>query len=1053
MIEYFARHPTAANLLMLVVVLLGALGIPQLQRETYPQFETDTLQVSVSFAGADAQVMDQDVVERIEDVLGGMEGILSMTSTARDGGASITIEAQDGASVETLLTDVKSAVDSIQDFPEGMEEPVVTRRTRSRSVLTIAVTGPMSGQDLLLYLAQLKRRLLAHDEVTQVSIAGFSTHQLRIRLDPSALARYALNVETVSQAVAAQSLDNPLGSLETRTGSILVRYADRRTTPEALASLVVATAEGGGEIRLRDVAEVDDAFAVEEEQTYFNGQRAGLLVVDKASTEDSLDVRDAVQEFLDEQQRVKPDGVELAIINDSTSVIEDRLALLLTNGVQGLLLVFLTLWLFFDLRLAFWVAVGLPVSFLGALWLMQQTGQSLNMMTMMGLLVALGLLMDDAIVLAENVASHLARGVGPLRAAVDGVQEVAGGVLSSFVTTICVFVPLSAIDGRIGRTLQVIPAVLIAVLAVSLIEAFLILPNHLGHSLRHSVAGRQAPNRFRRIFDAAFDAVRERGLGRLVDFAVRHRYGAMGLTVAALLISAGVLEGGHLRYQAFPDTEGNTVELRLALPIGTALPQTMLEVERVVEAAQRAGAAFSADQPEGERLVRNTSARFNYNPDVDETGPHVATITVDLLDVERRGTTLADFTSRWREELGPLPSAVSAKFGQGGRRGPGGNPVEVRLLGDDLDRLDDAASHVREWLARNPAVSDLSDDLEPGSTQIRLRMRPGAGATGLTGATLSALLKSALWGVTVETLYHEGEQFEVYVELEPQARDTVADLEHFPIVVDEGVTVPLGSLAYIEPHKSFARIRRRNGARTVTVSGAIDREQANLAQLMERFAQEAIPQIEAEFPDVSIEIGGEIEDSNETLGSMAKGMVLGLFAIFALLSLQFRSYIEPLVVMLAIPFAFVGVVVGSLALGMPLSSQAVLGFVSLAGVVVNDSILLMVFIKEARARGASVDEAVTRASRSRFRAVLLTSATTVAGLVPLMFETSRQAQMLIPVATSITFGIAASTVLVLVVLPALYAILGDLRLVSSPAASDPVASDPVEPASVEARSS
>ncbi|MCA9705320.1 MAG: efflux RND transporter permease subunit, partial [Myxococcales bacterium] len=1022
MIGYFARHPTAANLLMLVVVLLGALGLPGLQRETYPVFETDTLTVSASFPGADAQVMDQDVVERIEDVLGGMEGIASMTSTARDGGASVSVEVEDGFSVETLLADVKSAVDSIRDFPEGMEEPTVTRRVRSLSVLTIAVTGPMSGQDLLLYLERLKRRLLAHQGVSQASIAGFSTHRLRIRLDQAALARYGLSVEAVSSAIAAQSLDTPLGSLEARTGSLLVRYADRRTTPEALAALVVATAADGGEIHLRDVAEVDDAFAVEEEQTYFNGQRAGMLVVGKATTEDSLDVRAAVEEFLEEQRRLKPEGVELTITNDSTAVIEDRLALLVTNAVQGLVLVFLTLWLFFDLRLSFWVALGLPVSFLGALWLMQLTGQTLNMMTMMGLLVALGLLMDDAIVLAENVASHLARGARPLQAAVEGVQEVAGGVLSSFITTICVFVPLSAIDGRIGRTLQVIPAVLIAVLSVSLIEAFFILPNHLGHSLR----AQGSPSRLRRGFDAAFAALRERGLGRVVDFAVRHRYGAAGLTLAALVISAGVIEGGHLRYQAFPDTEGNVVEFRLALPIGTTLDETQREVERVVDAAERAGEAFAADQPQGERLVHNTSARFNYNPDVDETGPHVATVTVDLLDVERRGTTLDEFTARWRKELGPLPQAVSAKFGSGGRRGPGGNPIEVRLLGDDLERLDQAAERVTEWLGREPAVSDLSDDLEPGSTQIRLRLRPGAGATGLTGASLSAYLRSALSGVSVELLFHEGEQFEVWVELERRARDTVADLEHFPITLAEGVTVPLGSVAYIEPAQSFARIRRHDGARTVTVSGAIDRDRANLAQLMARFAQEAIPEIEAEFPDVSVELGGEVEDSAQTLGSMAQGAVLGLFAIFALLSLQFRSYIEPVVVMLAIPFAFVGVVIGSLALGMPLSSQSVLGFVSLAGVVVNDSILLMVFIKGARARGASASEAAAQASRDRFRAVLLTSATTVAGLVPLMFETSRQAQMLIPVATSITFGITASTVLVLVVLPAIYAILGDL---------------------------
>lgn len=1030
MIAWFARHPTAANLLMLVFLLLGALGVPQLQRETYPEFEATSLSVSASLPGADAEVIDQDIVARIEDVLGGLEGIASVASSSREGRATVTVEVEDGHEVETLLTDVRSAVESIQDFPEAMEdEPTVTLRSRARSVLTVAVTGPMSGQDLLLYLERLKRRLLAHDDVSLVTVAGFSTHQLRIRLDPSALARHGLDVATVSAAIAAQSLDSPVGSLETRAGNLLVRYADRRTTPASLAALVVATATDGGEVRLGDVADVEDAFAVEEEQTYHDGKRAGMLVVSKATNEDSLDVRAAVQEFLEEQERVKPEGVEFAIVNDSTAVIEDRLTLLVLNGVQGLILVFLTLWLFFDLRLAFWVAAGLPVAFMGALWVMVATGQTLNMMTMMGLLVALGLLMDDAIVLAENVASHLARGAKPLAATVAGVQEVANGVLSSFATTICVFVPLSAIDGRIGRTLQVIPAVLIAVLAVSLIEAFFILPHHLGHSL----PAERRPGRLRMRFDAAFDAVRERGLGRVVGFAVRHRYASVGLTLGAFIACVGAVQGGQLRYQAFPDAEGDVVEYRLAMPVGTSLPRTQQEVERVVEAAGRAGAAFDPDQPDGQPLVRHTSVRFNHNADVEEGGPNVATVTVDLLSVEHRNTTRAQFSERWREEIGTIPDAVSAKVGAGGRGGPAGNPVEVRLLGDDLERLDEVAGRVKEWLAEEPAVSDLSDDLEPGSPQLRIRLRPGAGATGLTGAALAASLRSALGGVAVQTLFHEGEQFEVFVELEEGARDTATDLELFPVPVGEGVTVPLGSVAHVELVTGFAGIRRRDGSRTVTVSGAIDRERANLAQLMARFADEAVPELEAEYPDVRLEIGGEVEDSAETMGSMTRGMVLGLFAIFALLSLQFRSYIEPLVVMLAVPFAFIGVVIGSLAMGMPLSSQSVLGFVALAGVVVNDSILLMEFIKNARARGVPTVEAVNVASRDRFRAVLLTSATTVAGLFPLVFETSRQAQMLIPLATSICFGITASTVLVLVVLPAIYAILDDLGLAAGSA--------------------
>jgi hydrophobic/amphiphilic exporter-1 (mainly G- bacteria), HAE1 family len=1024
-IDYCARHPTAANLMMLALILIGVLALPDLQRETYPEFEAEAVQIRASYPGADAETMDEAVVARIEDVIGGLEGVDTINARASEGSASVTVELEDGAELETLLTDIKSAVDTIKDFPLDMEEPTVTAQTRSRSVATIAVTGPMSGQDLKLYLERLKRRLLTDDQVTQVSIAGFSAHRLQISLDQAALHRYGLDVATIADAISAQSLDSPLGELQMRGRTLLVRYDDKRVTPAQLRKIVIATGETGGEIVLGDLATVEDAFSVDEEQTYFNGERAGMLVISKASSEDSIEVFAAVERFIAEQELVKPDGVAFTITNDTTSVIEDRLGLLLTNGAQGLLLVFLVMWLFFDLRMAFWVAAGVPVSFLGALWIMSLTGQSLNMMTMMGLLIALGLLMDDAIVLSENVATHLQAGKSPLRAATDGVKEVAGGVVSSFATTVCVFVPLSAIDGQIGRTLQVIPAVLIAVLAMSLIEAFLILPNHLGHSLQPHA--KRHPTRL--AFDKAFAWLRERGLGRLVDAAIRFRYVAIPLALAAFLACLGAIEGGTLRYQAFPDTEGDVVEFRLELPAGTSLEATKLEAERVVAAAHRASELLRGDQPDGQDLVENASVRFNYNANVEDTGPHVATVSLDLLSVEIRATTLAEFSAVWREEIGPIPNAIGASVGAGGRRGPGGNAIEVRVQGDDLERLDIAAEEIKDWFAGFPGASDLADDLELGTAQVRVRLRPGVGTPGLTGSTVATQIKTALAGVSIETLFVAGEEYEVFIELDRHQRDTIADLEILPIRLADGSRVPLGAVAMVEQTRSYGRVSRQAGMRTVTVTGGLDREQQNLAALIGQFGDEALPELEAKYPDLDFAIGGEMEDSAATLGSMAQGTVLGMLAIFVVLSLQLRTYVEPMLVMLAIPFAFVGVVVGSLAIGAPLSSQSILGFVSLAGIVVNDSILLALFIKKAQADGMSIVDAARTASRDRFRAVLLTSVTTIAGLVPLMFETSRQAQMLIPVATSIVFGLSASTVLVLVLLPAAYVMLADLGLI------------------------
>ena len=1031
MIGYFARHPTAANLLMLVIALLGVLTLPDLRRETYPEFEPSRIRVSAQYPGAGALLVDEMVVARIEDAISGLEGISSMASQSREGSASISLEIDDEADFDTVLAEIESAVGRLTDLPEDMDPPLVSAVSRAAQVASVAVTGPMSGRDLKLYCESLKKELLRYGEVTQVALAGFSTHQLRVRVEQAALQRQGLGLDDVANAVAANNIDMPVGTLAARGGDVLIRYADLRTTAEGLAEIVVKSGETGAEVRLGDVATIEDVFAVEEEQLYFNGERACMLSITKTSAQDSLQVLAAVQEFLDDQEHKKPTGVKLTLTEDVASVIHDRLELLTINGIQGLLLVFFTLWLFFGRRLAGWVAAGLPVSFLGALWLLHLLGHTLNMMTMMGLLVALGLLMDDAIVLAENVAAHLSRGKTAMQAAVDGVSEVAGGVLSSFVTTICVFVPLSAIDGRIGRTLQVIPVVLIAVLAMSLIEAFFILPGHLGHSLRPEDASGSRSG-FRRRFDAAFERVREGGLGRAVDLAVRHRYLTVGMAVALFVASVGMVTSGRLRYQNFPDTEGDVVQLRLAMPPGTSLERTKREVDRAVEAAWRVSSELTPEQPGERPLVRNVSGRFNYNADVDESGPHLATVSVDLLSVELRTVTLEAFTGAWRKALGPLPSSAAARFTAGGRGGPGGNPIEVRIEGDDLEELEGVAAEIKEWFAGFPGVFDLSDDLQSGATQVRVRLRPGTASTGLTGADLAARLRAAFGGVSVKHVWDRGEQYELFVELDRSSRDTLADLETFPVpIVPEG-SVPLGSVASIELDRSYAKVARTNGVRTATVTGNVDRETTNVAELMRRFRVERLPPLADEHPDLHVSLGGETEQSKETIGSLGRGMIIGIFGVFVLLSFQFRAYAQPAVVMLAIPFAFVGVVWGYVMIGSPLSSQALLGFVSLAGVAVNDSILLMVFIARARASGASATEAARRASRDRFRAVFLTSATTIAGLTPLMFETSRQAQVLVPVATSIVFGISASTVLVLIVLPAIYSVLADFSLTRGP---------------------
>jgi hydrophobic/amphiphilic exporter-1 (mainly G- bacteria), HAE1 family len=1018
-IGFFTRHPTAANLLMLLFAVLGLVALPDMRRETFPDFSLDALIITIVYPGASSETVEETVVQRVEDALDGVENVTEIKSQSQESLAQITVEMAEGGDMTTFQADVTSALDGIADLPGDTEDPVITRGGFSSAVVSIAVSGKMSAPDLKAYCEQLKRSLKRYPEIALVDVNGFSDRQLKIRLKEGVINQYGLSINALADTIAAQSLDMPAGNIETRDGEILVRLTEERRTREELEELVVLGGELGSEVTLGAIATIDSTFEDEEEKLIFNGQRAGLVTISKTKGEDALVILDAVNDFVAKQSEIAPKGVELTLTQDNASVIQDRLDLLVENGWQGLVLVFLTLWLFFNIRLAFWVAAGLPVSFLGALFVMQKIDYSLNMMTMIALLMALGLLMDDAIVLAENVASHYQRGKSMVQAAIDGVSEVAVGVLSSFVTTLAIFVPLAFLSGTIGKVMLVIPVVLCLVLAVSLVEAFCILPNHLSH-----VHGGE-PGKLRKRFDAGFEHVRQNVLGKAVDWAVTHRYVTVGATVGIFIVSLAMFAGGILQFEAFPNTDGDIVQLRLLLPAGSPLSRTEETAEMAEEALERVNESLSAKQPGGAKLIRSSSTRFNFNRDAGEVGPHLATITADLLPAEKRVGRVDDLLTRWREELGPLSDVVSANFTEPAN-GPAGFAIEVRLQGDDLDHLDAAAQDTIAWFDKYEGVFNLRSDLRVGKPEIRVRMRPGAMSSQLNARTIAAQLRSGLSGSVARQILVGAEDYEVQVELARTEADSLSDLEYFQISLGNRRYVPLGTMTTLEPARGFSRITRVDGLRTVTVTGDVDTQVANAQQLVNLYKATRASEVPEAFPGVQVDFEGESAETAKTMGSMVSGFGVGLFAIFVLLSFQFRSYIEPIIVMVAIPLALVGVVFGNILMGDNLSLPGVLGFCALAGVVVNDSILLVEAIKEQRRQGVSIPNAARAASRLRFRAVLLTSVTTMAGLIPLMFETSAQAQTLIPIATSIVFGTLTSTLLVLIVLPAMYAILGDL---------------------------
>jgi len=1035
MIVWFARHPTAANLLMAAIMILGVVTLPQLLRETFPEIENDKVEVRVVYKGATTAEVEDDICRRIEDAVDQITDIDEVRCEAREGLGIATVLMREGSRMTRFLEDVKSEIDAITDFPQLAEAPVVQELGRTDAVVSVAVSGIEDAVVLKAYAEDLKSRLQMLDEISGVTIKGFSTHQLRIEIPAATLRRFGLSAEDVAVAVQRQSVGSPAGELHGGREDVLLRFDDRRKTVAELGELVVISGATGAAIRLDAIARITDRFELEEQKVLFNGRRAAVLDITKTRAQDTLRAYDAVRDFVARENEVVPAGIELALTQDRSSPIRDRLDMLIRNGGQGLLAVFAVLWLFFNFRFSFWVTMGLPVAFLGALFVMPAMGISINMISMVGLLIGVGLLMDDAIVIAENIAARRDLGDAPMQAAITGVQQVLPGVLSSFATTVLVFGSLAFITGNIGQILRVLPIVLIVVIAVSLVEAFLILPNHLAHSLMNS-AGHE-PSRFRRGFERAFAHFRDRSFGPLADRAIEHRYFSVGVVLMLLMLSIAMPLGGKLKFTGFPVTEGDVVEARVLLPQGTPLARTEAVVERLQSAARELNDEFKQMQPMGRDLVRNITVIFAENPDAYESGPHVARVIIDLLGGELRATSLEEFRNRWRERIGMPPDVIALKFSEPAV-GPAGRAIDLRLIGTDLEQLKAASLELVEWLNGFSGVKDLSDDLRPGKREYHLTLKDSAGVLGLDANAIAGQIRAAVQGYKVDEFPLGAQNYEVDLRLSLADRKNIDDLERLSIVGPDRALIPLPVLVHIKEARGWARIHRVDGRRTVTVQGEVDREQANAQELLQLARQEFFPALRERYPSVHLDVQGASSETADTGRSIVRNVLLGLFGVYILLAVQFRGYLAPVCVMAVIPTALIGVIFGHLALGYDLTLPSMVGMASLFGVVVNDSILLVVFMRNARRAGKSAREAAREASRARFRPILLTSITTVAGLLPLLTETSLQAQILIPLAVSLAFGLTTATLCALFLVPALYCILDDFGVLGELEVAAPV---------------
>ncbi|SNS02024.1 efflux RND transporter permease subunit [Antarctobacter heliothermus] len=1017
MISYFVRHPVAANLLMALICILGISVISNLERETFPEFTADSVSVSVTYPGASALDVDEEVCGPLEDALTGLTGLADFQCLSVDGRAAATAELEEGGDIIQFFNDVFSAVSGIGDFPDDANTPAVEIASRSDLVAMIAISGITGKEGLIAYADELADTLLALQGVADATVSGITGRELQVTFDQQALRRFGLSSRDLVTAIEARSLRQPLGSADLRESSLILRYVGASRTVSDLEDLIVIENADGGLVRLSDLATVQLVDSDENRQSYINGAQTAIISISKSSDEDSIRVYDRVEEVLQAERATWPDPFEITVINNMTELIEERLTLILQNIGMGLVLVFVTMWLFFSLREALWISAALPVSFLGGLFVMSVLGITINMITLIALLMAVGLIMDDSIVIAENIDKWRRR-VPPLEAAARGTMEVMPGVLSSFLTTACVFGPLMFLSGEMGQILKFIPMVLLITLSLSLIEGFLLLPNHLSH------VGQLDPDSHEiRPAARALEWVKERLVMPLASALVRLRYLTFGSVIAALILSIGLIASGQIKVIGFPATESDTLITRISLTSGIARERTVATVDQLVRGLDQVNADLTPATEGGAPLVQRVLVQYAVNADVSDNGSNTATITVDLLESSLRNVLADDVLEAWRVAAGPLPDIVQISFSQA-ETGPGGLDLDVELLGRDLDDLEEASGLLLTRLLARDDVTEAFQDLYGGRDEVQIRLNNYGYSIGLTPQSLSAQLRDAFEGSETDSFRLGASDRTVRVQL----ADSVAsqtELERFPIVLPGGALTNLTTVADLTHSAGYPTVTRKNGMAVARIQGKIDRNVTTSTAISNVVLQELAPQLAGAFPGVQIKIGGATEEQQQSQSSMMSALLLGLVGVYMVLVFQFRSYSLPVVVMLSIPFALIGTILGHWGLGMDMSMPSMIGFASLAGIVVNNAILFLTFF-QTHLQDDDYVAASLNAVRDRFRPILLSTSTTFMGLIPIILDSSPQVQTLVPLVVSVAFGLVASMVLVVLVFPSVLSIYFDV---------------------------
>ncbi|PKH09066.1 efflux RND transporter permease subunit [Moritella sp. Urea-trap-13] len=1029
LIAWFTRNHVAANLLMVLILGAGFFTLKyRVNLEVFPDVTIDVINITIALPGATPDEAEESLAIPIEEAILDIEGIDKITSRSTEGSATVSVEVDAKYDQYRLKDEIKNRVDALNTLPSSAEKPIISQPTSSREVISVMISGELAEKELRRLGEQTRDLLLSENSITQVTLESVRPYEISIEVSEQTLRQYNLTMDEIATAINANSVDLSGGSIKTPSGEILLRSKGQAYVGSEYANIIIRSHADGTRLMLRDIANIKDDFEETPIITRFNGKPAVIIEVYRVGSQSAITIADTVKAFILEQQALMPDGVKLDYWRDDSKIVKSRINTLSTSAIQGGILVAIMLTLFLRPAIAFWVTVGIPVSFMGGAIFMPEMDISINIISLFAFIMVLGILVDDAIVTGENVYTHLKRGEPPERAAIIGTQEVSKPVTFGILTTIAAFIPLTLIEGARGEIFAQIPAIVIPVLLFSLIESKLILPAHLKHIRIHG-SNQNHFLRWQESFANSFEKAIIRYYRPALSAVLARRYLSLTMAFSVMLIVLTLVSSGWVRFIFFPRIPSEIAKGVIAMPTGTDIAITDKYVKKMLDSALLLQKKYT-DTATNESVIKDIFATVGSSGGNSSGQSHRGRVIFQIQAEEERviDISVSALVKEWRVLIGLVPGAQSLTFKA--ETGHSGSPLDIQLTAHSYDSLRIVADKIKHKLADYPSVFDIEDSISKGKTELQLTIKPEAEALGLSLSNLAQQVRQAFYGEQVQRIQRGKDDVKVFIRYPENERQSIYNLNNMMIRTPAGDEIPFLEVAEVTVGTSPSTIIRIDRQRTLNITADLNKETGNLGILKQDLTH-YLDQVMQQYPSVSYSLEGEAKEQDESFSSLKLGLVFVLFTIYALLAIPFRSYTQPLIVMSVIPFGAIGAILGHIIMGNPLTLMSILGMLALTGVVVNDSLVLVDHINKQRADGVPLQEAVRNSGVARFRAVMLTSITTFVGLMPLLFETSIQAQFLIPMAISLGFGIIFATVITLFIVPINYLLLEDFgRLVT-----------------------